>query len=217
VNDGYANTNTNFKHNDPNYNHDQGNVNPATTGNHGTLGRHNNNQQGYDQNQNQNGFNQQDQPGFNQQNQPGYDQNQFTNQSQPHHAGATNQNAGAIQGTGAAGTGMGTGAGTGTGTGTGNSNALHPRNQGGSNKMNEIKGKIEIAAGTLLCSPELKAKGEQREAQAQAQRVQGVHLDEAERLEQAAQMRRNAAVGHGAHSDMGKVGATVAPQGTTRH
>ncbi|KIJ49732.1 hypothetical protein M422DRAFT_777205 [Sphaerobolus stellatus SS14] len=59
-------------------------------------------------------------------------------------------------------------------------------------------GKLEHAAGTILCSSSLKAKGIQKEREAQALKVQAAELSAAERLEQEARMRRERAVAHGA-------------------
>jgi len=60
-------------------------------------------------------------------------------------------------------------------------------------------GKLEHAAGTLLCSSNLKAKGLQKEREAEALKVQSAEISAAERLEQEAGGRRERAVAHGAH------------------
>jgi len=63
-------------------------------------------------------------------------------------------------------------------------------------------GKLEHAAGTILCSSTLRAKGVQKEREAQALKVQAAELNAAERLEQEAVRRRERAVAHGAHPDV---------------
>ncbi|THV04771.1 hypothetical protein K435DRAFT_790771 [Dendrothele bispora CBS 962.96] len=69
-----------------------------------------------------------------------------------------------------------------------------------------ITGKVEKAVGTMIGSHSLKAKGMEKEKEAQALKMQSSELAEAERLEREAMMRRERAVGHGAHPDMGKLG-----------
>jgi hypothetical protein len=59
-------------------------------------------------------------------------------------------------------------------------------------------GKLEHAVGTMLCSSTLRAKGIQKEQEAQALKVQAAELSAAERLEQEARVRRERAVAHGA-------------------
>jgi len=59
-------------------------------------------------------------------------------------------------------------------------------------------GKLEHVAGSILCSSTLKAKGIQKEQEAQAMKVQAAELGAAERLEKEAMMRRERAVAHGA-------------------
>ncbi|KZP06904.1 hypothetical protein FIBSPDRAFT_876057 [Athelia psychrophila] len=71
-------------------------------------------------------------------------------------------------------------------------------------------GKIESAIGGMIGSKALKAKGLQKEQEAQAYKVQGAELGEAERLEKEALMRRERAVAHGAHPDHRHLGG-VAP------
>ncbi|KAJ7152184.1 hypothetical protein C8R43DRAFT_1189922 [Mycena crocata] len=98
----------------------------------------------------------------------------------------------------------GTGVG-GTGVGGG---AIPPagsigHESGGGGKMT---GKIEHAAGTMLGSESLKAKGLQKEKEAQGLKVQSREIAEAERLEHEAGVRRERAVAHGAHPDHQHVG-----------
>jgi hypothetical protein len=58
-------------------------------------------------------------------------------------------------------------------------------------------GKIERAVGTMIGSKSLKAKGMQKEQEANSLKLQGQELAEAERLEREAMMRRDRAVAHG--------------------
>ncbi len=58
-------------------------------------------------------------------------------------------------------------------------------------------GKIERVIGTVLHNPKLKAKGIEKEREAQALQAQKVELNEAERLEHEAGLRRERAVQHG--------------------
>jgi hypothetical protein len=60
-------------------------------------------------------------------------------------------------------------------------------------------GKLEHAAGTVLCSSTLRAKGIEKEREAQALKVQAAELGQAEGLEAEADARRQRAVAHGAH------------------
>jgi hypothetical protein len=69
------------------------------------------------------------------------------------------------------------------------------------NGQHEMTGKVEHAIGSMIGSKSLKAKGIQKEQEAQAFKVQGSELAEAERLEREALMRRERAVAHGAHPD----------------
>jgi len=93
--------------------------------------------------------------------------------------------------------------GGGGGQGIPSSQALHaqggaaPRGGGG----HSTTGKIEAAVGSMIGSQALKQKGLQKEAEAQNYKVQGSELQEAERLEREAKMRRERAVAHGAHPD----------------
>ncbi|KAG5634034.1 hypothetical protein H0H81_003696 [Sphagnurus paluster] len=60
-----------------------------------------------------------------------------------------------------------------------------------------LTGKIEKTIGTLVGSSSLKAKGLQKEQEANSFKLQSAELAEAERLEREAMMRRERAVGHG--------------------
>ncbi|KAL0579005.1 hypothetical protein V5O48_003000 [Marasmius crinis-equi] len=89
------------------------------------------------------------------------------------------------------------------------SSALHAgsatsgeRHSGGS-----LTGKMERKVGDVIGSKSLKAKGMQKEQEAQALKVQSSELAEAERLEREAAMRRERAVAHGAHPDNKHLGA----------
>ncbi|KAF8577160.1 hypothetical protein K439DRAFT_570113 [Ramaria rubella] len=115
-----------------------------------------------------------------------------------HHA-HTHPNA-PVAGTGAgmgAGTGAGMGAGTGAGMGAGTGARAGAPGAGASEKA--FVGKLEHAAGSLLCSTTLKAKGLEKEREAQALKVQSAELGQAEGLESQAAARRERAVAHGAH------------------
>jgi len=68
-------------------------------------------------------------------------------------------------------------------------------------------GKVERTIGTMVGSSALKAKGLQKEQEANSLKLQGSELAEAERLEREALMRRERAVGHGAHPDNKHLGA----------
>ncbi|KAL0959718.1 hypothetical protein HGRIS_011411 [Hohenbuehelia grisea] len=76
------------------------------------------------------------------------------------------------------------------------SNQNHPSGSG-----QRMTGKIEHAVGSMLGSNALKAKGLQKEQEANEIKLQGQELAEAERLEQEALLRRERAVAHGAHPD----------------
>jgi len=67
---------------------------------------------------------------------------------------------------------------------------------GGGSRMT---GKMEHAVGSLVGSQALKAKGMQKEQEAQAFQAQSSEIAEAERLEKEAMLRRERAVQHGAH------------------
>jgi len=62
-------------------------------------------------------------------------------------------------------------------------------------------GKVEKALGSIVGSNALKAKGMQKEMEANALKTQSSELAEAERLEREALLRRERAVAHGAHPD----------------
>jgi len=93
----------------------------------------------------------------------------------------------------------GTGAGT-TGTGAGAGTAGNTAGGAGAGAGEKaFVGKLERAAGTALCSSTLKAKGLEKEREAQALKVQAAELGQAEGLESEAAARRERAVNHGAH------------------
>jgi len=81
----------------------------------------------------------------------------------------------------------------------------HTSGSGGTGQR--LTGKVESAIGTLVGSSSLKAKGLQKEQEANAIKLQGRELAEAERLEREALMRRERAVGHGAHPANSQLGA----------
>ncbi|KAJ3509707.1 hypothetical protein NLJ89_g5073 [Agrocybe chaxingu] len=70
-----------------------------------------------------------------------------------------------------------------------------------------LTGKVESAIGNLVGSSALKSKGLQKEHEANAVKLQGRELAEAERLEREAMMRRERAVAHGAHPANATLGA----------
>jgi hypothetical protein len=72
-----------------------------------------------------------------------------------------------------------------------------------------IVGKLEHAVGTALCSSTLRAKGLEKEREAQALKVQAAELGQAEGLEAEANARRERAVAHGAHPHNLNAGATA--------
>ncbi|KJA22071.1 hypothetical protein HYPSUDRAFT_55005 [Hypholoma sublateritium FD-334 SS-4] len=76
-----------------------------------------------------------------------------------------------------------------------------------------LTGKVERAVGNLIGSQSLQAKGAQKELEAGATKMQGRELAEAERLENEALMRRQGAVGHGAHPANSNLGAGNIGQG----
>jgi len=98
--------------------------------------------------------------------------------------------------------GMGQG---GMGSGIPPTGAVNHTSSGGTGQR--ITGKIESAIGSLVGSSALKAKGLQKEQEANAVKLQGHELAEAERLEREAMMRRERAVGHGAHPANSQLGA----------
>jgi len=113
-------------------------------------------------------------------------------------AGAGAGMAGAGAGAGMAGSGGGmSGAGTGGGGGGNTQQADLPDLQQA--KKLERSGKIDKFMGSITGNTNLKNEGLQKQADAAAVRAQTVHLTEAQRLEQEAQMRRGTAVGLGAH------------------
>ncbi|KAJ4000662.1 hypothetical protein F5050DRAFT_363494 [Lentinula boryana] len=69
-------------------------------------------------------------------------------------------------------------------------------------------GKVEKAIGSAVGSNALKAKGMQKELEANALKTQSSELAEAERLEKEALLRRERAVAHGAHPDNRHLGGT---------
>jgi len=137
-------------------------------------------------------------------NEPGYG----SAAGMPQHHGA---------GAGTAGFGAGAGAGTGlagqhhtqpmTGaTDIPPSGALNTSDQSRHGQGGSMSGKVERTIGNLVGSQSLKAKGAEKEAEARAINQQGAELSEAERLEGEAKMRRERAVGHGAHPDNLNIG-----------
>ena len=60
-----------------------------------------------------------------------------------------------------------------------------------------MAGKMEHAVGTMVGSQALKARGIQKEQEAQAFKHQSAELAEAEKLEREAMLRRERAVQHG--------------------
>ncbi|PPR06786.1 hypothetical protein CVT24_011286 [Panaeolus cyanescens] len=89
-----------------------------------------------------------------------------------------------------------------------------PRGSGGSASGQRLTGKIESAIGSAVGSSALKAKGEMKQHEANAVKMQGAELAEAERLEREALMRRERAVGHaGAHPANSSLGGGHMGQG----
>jgi len=83
----------------------------------------------------------------------------------------------------------------------------------------KLTGKVESALGSLVGSNALKAKGFEKEGEANAAHIQGLELAEAERLEREALMRRQKVVGQGAHPanatpGAGQFGSGSGPTGT---
>jgi len=91
---------------------------------------------------------------------------------------------------------------------------LNDHNQSRGGTGSRMTGKVESAVGTMLGSNSLKAKGLQKEQEANAIKLQGQELAEAERLEREALMRRERAVGHGAHPENRHLGAGHTGTGT---
>ncbi|KAF9467945.1 hypothetical protein BDZ94DRAFT_1318466 [Collybia nuda] len=85
--------------------------------------------------------------------------------------------------------------------------ALNNSDQTRGGSGHALTGKVERTVGSMVGSNALKAKGLQKEQEANAIKVQGSELAEAERLEREALMRRERAVGHGAHPDNKHLGA----------
>jgi len=121
----------------------------------------------------------------------------------------------------AGGMGMGSGMGNGMGTtalGDGQHHAPGTTSTGqavgtGTNHGgSSLTGKIQSAAGTILHSSSLKAKGEEKEREAQQVKMQSAEIAEAERLERDARARRERAVAAGAHPDHGHLGGVVPPR-----
>ncbi|KAJ7449126.1 hypothetical protein B0H11DRAFT_2055512 [Mycena galericulata] len=107
----------------------------------------------------------------------------------------------------------GVGAGAGAGAGAGGAaipptGAINTQQQGRSGGGGAMTGKIEHAVGSMVGSNALKAKGLQKEQEAQGLKVQSTELAEAERLEREAGLRRERAVAHGAHPDNRHIGGT---------
>ena len=61
----------------------------------------------------------------------------------------------------------------------------------------KLAGKVEFALGSLVGSQGMKAKGLEKEREADAATMRRLHLAEAERLEREAAMRRQNVVGQG--------------------
>ncbi|KAF5310532.1 hypothetical protein D9619_007849 [Psilocybe cf. subviscida] len=91
-------------------------------------------------------------------------------------------------------------------TGFVNHDANGNHGTGGSGAGTRMTGKVESAIGTMIGSSALKAKGLQKEQEANAVKMQSRELQEAERLEHEALLRRERAVGHGAHPANGQLG-----------
>jgi len=130
-----------------------------------------------------------------------------------HQANAAHNNAGYGAGAGTTETGYGNGAGTngagygaGAGAGAGVGSNTNPSNAhaGGST----FKGRLQEAAGALTGNRELQAKGAAQQQAAQAEKFQRGEINEAERLESTAQMRRDRAVASGANPLHGSAGGT---------
>ncbi|TFK32032.1 hypothetical protein BDQ12DRAFT_64726 [Crucibulum laeve] len=85
--------------------------------------------------------------------------------------------------------------------------ALNDHNQSRGGTGARMTGKVESAIGSMVGSNALKAKGLQKEQEANNIKLQGQELAEAERLEREALMRRERAVGHGAHPENKHLGA----------
>ncbi|KZT51441.1 hypothetical protein CALCODRAFT_503508 [Calocera cornea HHB12733] len=100
-----------------------------------------------------------------------------------------------------------TGAGTGTmGMNAGTSNVAPSTGHAG---RTEMKGKFEAGLGKITHNQSMINKGIANQEQANAERYQSGQINEAERLEQAAQARRGNAVNSGAHPSHGTLGGTL--------
>ncbi|KAF7426345.1 hypothetical protein PC9H_008713 [Pleurotus ostreatus] len=106
--------------------------------------------------------------------------------------------------------------GTGTGAGYGSSNippanvlshGHNERHQDGAGKR--MSGKVEHAVGSVIGSSALKAKGLQKEQEANSMKLQSQELAEAERLEAEARTRRERAVAHGASPEHQHLGGAT--------
>ncbi|KAJ7160414.1 hypothetical protein C8R46DRAFT_1108014 [Mycena filopes] len=103
------------------------------------------------------------------------------------------------------------------GMGMGNAGSIPPAgnldsgNHHGGGGGKSTTGKIEQKVGALVGSEALKAKGLQKQQEAQGLKIQSQELAEAERLEHEAGLRRERAVAHGAHPDNRHVGGQGAP------
>ncbi|EGO03723.1 hypothetical protein SERLA73DRAFT_175325 [Serpula lacrymans var. lacrymans S7.3] len=78
---------------------------------------------------------------------------------------------------------------------------------GGGGGSHAFTGRVEHAVGSMIGSNALKAKGMQKQQEANSINLQGQELAEAERLEREALMRRERAVAHGAHPDNKHLGS----------
>ena len=103
----------------------------------------------------------------------------------------------------------------GTSAGTGGaipSAATVNHGQSGHHGGSATIGKVESAIGAMVGSNALKAKGMQKQQEANSIQLQSQELAEAERLEREALMRRERAVAHGAHPQNKHLGGdTSAP------
>ncbi|KAH7919405.1 hypothetical protein BV22DRAFT_862439 [Leucogyrophana mollusca] len=89
-----------------------------------------------------------------------------------------------------------------TGAGGGNPNIPppgHVNHQDGGGGSHAFTGRVEHAVGSMIGSNALKAKGMQKQQEANSISLQGEELAAAENLEREALMRRERAVAHGAH------------------
>ncbi|KAH9948655.1 hypothetical protein B0H21DRAFT_707598 [Amylocystis lapponica] len=93
------------------------------------------------------------------------------------------------------------------------SHVTNGQHGGGGGRRSE--GKTDHPVGLLVGSQALKNKGIQKEQEAGAIQAQGSEIEEAERLEQEALVRREHAVAHGAHPDNKHLGGGQAVQGNT--